>query len=705
LGGANDERRKIGMKDLRMMIGIPDTLPPVGNRELRSCLWFGGIGLLLLLLGLCHNAVFLRRRGSFVRQSVIGWHSLLAAMRLSRIAQPGISADAGLGLGSRFESRSPGAAELTVNCDVMLHSVLLGWSDPDQALRLMRPQGLIGGTCFLASVPITGRSPRQQARAGKVLTLLLLLLVRSDLAHSAEPVFPGKDWEYETNGLPRLTSQEVESYLHTLDTTALLVVRHGRVIYQYGDITRLSYLASARKSVLSMLYGPYVASGKINLDATLKELRMSDVGGLLPNEEQAKVVDLITARSGVYHLASNPGDLLFMAPRRGSKAPGTWWLYSNWDFNAAGAAFEQMTGTNIYDALRDNLAIPLGMQDFQRLRQEKSGDSARSRYPAYHMWLSTRDIARLGLLMLHEGKWREQQLIPAEWVRRSTSVRTPLPGLKPWELRAGRVGYGYMWWVWDGPAATGPYRNAYTAMGAYGQFITILPALDMVVAHKTFPTGKVGLRPYCRLLDILTRQKPASAMEQTSWRRVPRLCRVWRRVASAPYHMLDALEIYRKSAVATAVVCIGLALVLVRRFGYRKCLRWGGLVGSGLILLLVIFVWVSTPAKAALPKARIAVKVDPKVLDRYAGQYSVKLGSAHTLTVKRDGDALLCQAGSEFPVVLFPESETVFFNNMENAEVRFIRNEKGEVTGVVTTENGKTHFGRKLEHVKRSMPE
>lgn len=247
------------------------------------------------------------------------------------------------------------------------------------------------------------------------LTLILWLLVCSRLTRGAEQSFPGAEWECETNGLQKATAQELESYLHTLDTTALVVVQHGRVIYQYGDIARLSYLASARKSVLSMLYGPYVASGKINLDASLKDLGMSDVGGLLPNEEQARLVDLITARSGVYHPASNAGDLLFMAPRRGSKEPGTWWLYNNWDFNAAGAAFEQLTGTNIYDALRDNLALPLGMQDFNRLRQQKSGNSARSRYPAYHMWLSARDMARLGLLMLHDGKWGQQQLIPAEW--------------------------------------------------------------------------------------------------------------------------------------------------------------------------------------------------------------------------------------------------------------------------------------------------
>ena len=118
-----------------------------------------------------------------------------------------------------------------------------------------------------------------------------------------------------------------------------------------------------------------------------------------------------------------------------------------------------MTGNNIYDALSDDLAIPTGMQDFDRKRQQKSGDLTRSQYPAYHMVLSTRDMARLGLLMLRQGKWLDRQIIPADWVCRSTRVRTPLAEMRPWELRAGPLGYGYMWWAWDSPYATGPYQR------------------------------------------------------------------------------------------------------------------------------------------------------------------------------------------------------------------------------------------------------
>ena len=69
-----------------------------------------------------------------------------------------------------------------------------------------------------------------------------------------------------------------------------------------------------------MLYGNYVASGKIPLQKTLRDLNMDDVGGLLPRELDATVENLITARSGVYHPASYPGDARDSAPPR-SAAP------------------------------------------------------------------------------------------------------------------------------------------------------------------------------------------------------------------------------------------------------------------------------------------------------------------------------------------------------------------------------------------------
>jgi CubicO group peptidase (beta-lactamase class C family) len=212
---------------------------------------------------------------------------------------------------------------------------------------------------------------------------------------------------------------------------------------------------------------------------------MDDVGGLLDIEKQATIHDLITARSGVYHPASNSGDNLADAPERGSQRPGEYMLYSNWDFNAAGAVFERETGVDIYDSLEEQLAVPLGFQDWDRSAQRKSGNLEISRNPAYHMWISTRDMARIGYLMLREGRWENKQIVPQDWVRRISSVVTPLEEMNPVRRRDGYFGYGCMWWVLDGPRTVGTFEGAYTARGAVGQWITVMPAVDLVIAHKT----------------------------------------------------------------------------------------------------------------------------------------------------------------------------------------------------------------------------
>lgn len=312
-------------------------------------------------------------------------------------------------------------------------------------------------------------------------------------------VFPGKTWEKiekpEAAGYSSARLNALHAWVASLDTTSMMISVGGKSLFEYGDMTHLSYLASVRKSLLAILYGKYVENGTIPLGRTLREIGLTDVGGLLPQELEATVENLITARSGVYHPASNAGDSTGSAPPRGSQRPGTYYLYNNWDFNAAGAVFEKLTGKDIYDVLETDLAKPIGMEDFDRARQRKSGDATRSQHMAYHIYLSVRDMARVGLLMLRDGQWEEKQIASRPWIRRISSLVTPLNEMNPPGYRSlgtgNRWAYGYMWWVWDAPNSPGPFEGAFTGMGAGGQFITVLPGLDMVIAHKT-DTGQTS---------------------------------------------------------------------------------------------------------------------------------------------------------------------------------------------------------------------
>lgn len=320
---------------------------------------------------------------------------------------------------------------------------------------------------------------------------------------------PGSPWHFhgkpEEVGYCSKRLANISAYAECIPTHAAVAVVNGKIVWEYGDTTIPSYIKSVRKSVLSMLYGNYVANGTIDLDLTLADLGIDDVQGLLPIETQATVKDIITARSGIYHPASNSGDDTTAAPERGSKKPGEYFLYNNWDFNAAGAIFEKLSGLSIYDSLSKDLAEPLGFEHWNRESHKKTGDTSRSVHKAYHMALSTRDMARVGELMLQEGCWEGRQLIPKKWVRRMISVVTPNDEMNPQANRDSEFGFGYMWWVWESEKVRYPFKGAYTARGFRGQYITIIPLLKMVVAHKSLPRGEAtSWSDYVGILSRLT---------------------------------------------------------------------------------------------------------------------------------------------------------------------------------------------------------
>ena len=315
-----------------------------------------------------------------------------------------------------------------------------------------------------------------------------------------KPVFPGADWERvakpESIGYSSVKLEALRGWLKTQQTTALVVSVGGRILFEYGDPKYVSKVASVRKSILAMMYGKYVVSGTIDLGKTVKELGLDDVQKFLPREEHVRLDWLLMSRSGIYLPEGAPDpDPTDNPPARGSQYPGTFFYYNGWDFNAAGTAFEKLTGKNIYDALQTDLAEPIGMQDYDKKRQKKNSGMPYTVHPEYAMYLSTRDMARIGLLMLRGGEWNSKRIMPDHWAEALTELITPAHDIFPSSLRfsqttgPSRWGYGRMWWVWDQPKfpagiSVGEFTGAYAAWGTGGQSITVLPGLDMVVAHK-----------------------------------------------------------------------------------------------------------------------------------------------------------------------------------------------------------------------------
>ncbi|KAB8306234.1 class C beta-lactamase-related serine hydrolase [Erwinia endophytica] len=291
------------------------------------------------------------------------------------------------------------------------------------------------------------------------------------------------------------------TYLNTINTEAMLVLQHGKPLFCYGNLTQRYQCHSMRKSFLSAMTGQAVAEGRIDLSLTLADLGIDDRQPLSAVEKTATLYELLTARSGIYHPANyETAWMKRIKPARNSHAPGENWCYNNWDFNALGTAWRQLTGEDIHPAFGRRIAQPIGMEDFRPDEDGWYEPGEFSDHPAYPFRLSTRDLARFGQLFLQKGDWNGQSVIPAAWVQTSTL---------PISHAGDRGAYGYMWWVSrDGvawPEVVLP-TGSYAARGAGGHICLVIPALQMTVVHRVntdLPAREVNRFQIGKLLQHL----------------------------------------------------------------------------------------------------------------------------------------------------------------------------------------------------------
>jgi CubicO group peptidase (beta-lactamase class C family) len=97
--------------------------------------------------------------------------------------------------------------------------------------------------------------------------------------------------------------------------------------------------------------------------------------------------------------------------------------------------------------------------------------------------------------------------------------------------------------------------------------------------------------------------------------------------------------------------------------------------------------------KVVLVSERKEITVSPKTLAQYVGTY--ELAPTFGITVTLEGDRLMAQATNQRKNPLFAESETLFFLKVVDAQVEFVKNDKGEVTAMILHQNGRDTKGVK----------
>lgn len=285
---------------------------------------------------------------------------------------------------------------------------------------------------------------------------------------------------------------ELRRLLEESGSDSLLLLHDGKVFFEWGDIHKKILVHSIRKALLNSLYGGYEKQGSINIQKSLAELGIDDTPSpLTAQEREATLADVLKSRSGVYHPAAAESEGMIQArPARGSKRPGEFYYYNNWDFNVAGAVIEMGSGMRIYDAFYNKIAKPIGMVDYKNNIVELTGEPGNidanadgyyqfepglSKYPAYHFRLSANDLALFGQLYLNRGMWNGAEIIPSGWIDRSTqpySIVNPDYGLA----------YGMLWDVLvpENPEQLPSFYH--TGVGVH--MLGVYPKHKLVMVHR-----------------------------------------------------------------------------------------------------------------------------------------------------------------------------------------------------------------------------
>lgn len=308
--------------------------------------------------------------------------------------------------------------------------------------------------------------------------------------------WPGAEWPRVTPaqaGMSESGLQAARDYALTGEGSGL-IIRQGRIVLAWGDEAKRYDLKSTSKSIGVTLLGVALQDGRVALDDPA--IRYQPDLGIPPEANRATGwLPRITLR----HLADQTagfekpggyGRLLF--------APGTKWHYSDAGPNWLAECLTLRYGRDLDEVIFERVFTPIGVrrQDIvwrDHSYRPKLISGVRRREFGSGFSANVQAMARLGYLYLREGRWREQQIIPAEFVRlarQPAAVNAPLPEHDTTHGDAS-AHYSLLWWNNGDGTMPGVPRDAFWSWGLYDSLIVVIPSLDLVIARA----GKSWARP------------------------------------------------------------------------------------------------------------------------------------------------------------------------------------------------------------------
>lgn len=276
--------------------------------------------------------------------------------------------------------------------------------------------------------------------------------------------------------------------LRDLDTLiSLSIVQNDQYIRKelFADVQERykNNVFSVTKSVTSMLVGIAIDEGYIDsVDQTIDEFLDIEDDGLNKFHQTIRIRDLLTMSSGLYwnnrdlgseyHLLKGTRNTLEMILERETIfQPGEEFHYSDGSAHLMSIVFTRATGRSLHDYAKEKLFGPLDIQDTQW-----NGDRNGNSYGGFDLHLSNEDMVKIGRMVLNNGQVNGQQIIPAAWLETSTAHH-----IQTGSSATHNQHYGYYWWC-----GTVKGVDIITAVGHGGQFIYIVPELDLIITAACY---------------------------------------------------------------------------------------------------------------------------------------------------------------------------------------------------------------------------
>jgi CubicO group peptidase (beta-lactamase class C family) len=272
-----------------------------------------------------------------------------------------------------------------------------------------------------------------------------------------------------------------------------MVVRHGYLVAQWGDIDRVDMSFSVAKSYLSTVAGLAIDSGLIG-----------DVHDRVRDYVQDGGFDDSHNRKVTWHMLLNQTSewegTLWDKPdvadrRRGYdrklRAPGTFWEYNDVRVNRLALALLRVYQRPLPEVLKEKVMDPIGASGtwvwygYRNSYVEIGARHVQSVSGGSHwgggFWASTRDHARFGYLLLRRGEWNGRRILSERWVDMATQPTDIAPN------------YGYLWWLSRNGRGIFPSapESSFFALGSGGNMIWISPVHDLVVVTRWLDIPKL----------------------------------------------------------------------------------------------------------------------------------------------------------------------------------------------------------------------